>query len=190
MSKNKIRLRAIWLIGGIVLLTVALVSGGCTTTSNSTNQTATPTPTPTATLTPTPTATPTATPDGACSFTKSYATTDVYGQALLKYFTAINDGDYAIAYAMLSEESKAKYGSEANFVAYMKDNITCFNIVGIDDLADMGQCPMVSASLGMQCFTVTLEGKYNQDKVSVDYLVHSDPHMEGDRVENAEITVL
>ncbi len=148
-----------------------------------------------ATLTPTATVSPT---DTACKLTKpSYGSSNALHQALLKYFDAIDHKNYDTAFAMLADDALARYSSQSgttkqNFTDFFTNNVGCIQVTGMSDVADQTKCPMVSASLGIQCYQVQLEyyppaGTANPVAVPTIYTVISDPHAEGDRVENAQI---
>lgn len=136
----------------------------------------------TAAVTPTP-GTTASSRGGACDFTRpEWASSIRQQQILMGYFEALNAQDYTTAYAYLAPESQAKYGSQAAFASQMGGKFKCVQVTGFTDLPQGGKCPMVSASLGMQCYTVTLEAftpsgeQTVTPNVSLDYRVVSDPH--------------
>ncbi len=134
----------------------------------------------------------------ACKLTKpSYGSSHPLHQAVLKYFDAIDHQNYDIAFGMLADDALARYASQSgetkqNFTDFFTKNVACIQVTGISDVADQSKCPMVSASLGIQCYQVELEyyppaSTASPVKVPTIYTVLSDPHAEGDRVENAQI---
>lgn len=149
----------------------------------------------TATATPIITPTPTST---ACTLTKpSFGSSQAFHQVLFKYFDAIDHKNYDTAFAMLADDALARYASQSgttkqNFVDFFTKNVACIQVTEIGDVTDRTKCPMVSASLGIQCYQVELEyyppaSTANPVKVPTIYTIISDPHAEGDRVENAQI---
>ena len=207
--KNKGSVIATVVLGLALILVLAGAGCNCTVGNNTTdsirpaNETAddsgsqtevaiTPTPTPAGTAVTTPAGT-------SCTLTKpSFGSSQVYHQILLKYFDAIDHKNYDIAFAMLADEALARYSSQSgtaqkNFSDFFTKNVGCIQVTGISDVTDyQAQCPMMSASLGIQCYQVELEyyppsGTANPVKVPKIYTVHSDPHAEGDRVENGQI---
>ena len=131
----------------------------------------------------------------ACTFEKPPATsTDNLKKFLIQYFKAINDQDYTTAYNLLSSEGKSKYGSEAAFQKFYNSRIGCIQLNDFSDITDINKCPVMSASLGIQCYKVELAIQPNPDwdgdtGVPTSYQVHSDPHQDVPGTEG-EITEL
>jgi hypothetical protein len=210
--------KTLWLIGclAIVLTGVLVLGAGCVwpagkngtsirpaneaseEESSGEETTVTPTLTPTSTATVTATPVPTTT-SSTCTLTKpSFGSSDAFHQVLMKYFGFIDDKDYDSAFGMLAEDAVSYYSTTGistyqNYINFFKENVACIQVTKITSVTDLQKCPMMSASLGIECYQVELEyyppaGAASPKAVPTIYTVHSDPHQGGDPVENAEIT--
>lgn len=134
----------------------------------------------------------------ACKLIKPrYDSPQPWHQAVLKYFDAINHQDYEAAFSMLADNARARYASQTgelkqNFIDFFTKNVTCIQVTGLSDVTDQAKCPMMSTSLGIQCYQVELEyyppaGTANPVKVPTIYTVLSDLPVAGDQAEKARI---
>lgn len=205
-----IKTKTMFLLSGLVVAALLVTLTGCGSKTNTENfsirpaneaseegsaEETTATATPTSTVTPT--VTPTATPAAQCEFEspEANATTN-HEQILLYYFANLQNKDFPQAYGYLDEASQAKYGSVAEYQAQMEQKFKCLRAISLTNLPQGGKCPLVSASLGIQCFSVVFEAtkpdgtKTTQPGISAEYRVQSDPHGDKSTAPEGQITEL
>lgn len=204
MTKTK----TTFLVSTLTVAALLVTLAGCASKTNTENSSIRPaneaseegsaeeaaaTPIPTPTLTSTPTATPTA----QCDFESPEASAITnHEQILLYYFANLQNKDFPQAYGYLDEASQAKYGNVAGYQAQMEQKFKCLRAISLTNLPQGGKCPLVSASLGIQCFSVVFEAtkpdgtKTTQPGISAEYRVQSDPHGDKSTAPAGQITEL